>query len=272
MTDTIDRYRLTEQAEQAQRDLDELAQQVADGEIDDETATRLREAYRAELEAAERALAQMSYGEPATEAPGGSKRRTLVGAGVLIAAVAITIGVVGSFAQNPSGGPLEGVAAASGGTDLSKVSNEQMEAVIASYKDDPAVAGQLPLMEFALAERYFTGQDYTKAFGHYNAIIQNPNTPPPTLQAALTRVGWMVWTLNGETDLALSTLDKALEIDASNPETLYVKGQILWCGAGKPDEAVPLFEQVAAIADLPSEVLDQVRTDLQVAKAGGACS
>lgn len=267
-----DRRRLEEAAEQARRDIDELAIQVESGEIDDETARRLRSGYLRELEAAGDDLAGLADAEPSPAPVGRSRRRMLVGAGILAAGVAITMGIVGSFAQERRTDPLEGVAAGpDGAVDLENVSNETMEAVIESYRDDPAVADQLPLMEFRLAERYFQDQDYLASFPHYRNVIENPNTPSDRVQVSLTRVGWLVWILNGETELALTTLDQALSIDPAASETLYVKGQILWCGAGRPDEAVDLFEQVLANPELDPSVVDQVRTDVELASAGEAC-
>jgi cytochrome c-type biogenesis protein CcmH/NrfG len=264
--------RLTEQATQARRDLEGLANQVEAGEIDEDTAASLRANYQRELEMAQVELEHLPPEEPVIASRTRSRSRLLVGAAILMAGVALTIGVVGSFAQEREADTLEGVAAGpGGGIDLDTVSNETMEAVIESYRNDPTVADQLPLMEFRLAERYFEEQEYLASFPHYSNVIQNPVTPPDRIQASLTRVGWMVWILNDETDLALSTLDQALVIDPANPETLYVKGQILWCGAGRPAEAVPLFQQVLDSDVLEPEVEDQVTTDLELAAAGQDC-
>jgi tetratricopeptide (TPR) repeat protein len=268
-----ERRRLNEQAEQARLDLEELAEQVEAGEIDDATARILRSGYLRELESAVTGLDGLVEAEAEEVSVGRSRDRTLVGTGIVVAAVALTIGLVGSFAQERQDDVLEGVVAAAGdGVDLDSVSNETMAAVVESYRNDPAVAVQLPLMEFRLAERYFEVQDYLTSFPHYSNVIRNPNTPPDRVQASLTRVGWLVWVLNAETDLALSTLDQALTMDPANPETLYVKAQILWCGAGDPAQAVPLFQQVLSSNTLEDEVASQVQTDLELASAGQDCT
>lgn len=267
---------LEAQAEQVRRDLDELAEQVAAGEIDEDTATGLASTYRRELAELETAIAgrdgDTGEGEPEEGEPGArSPRRLLMGAALLVGALAVTVGVVGSFAQQRDDGPLEGVAA--GQMDLDSVSNETMEAVIASYRDDPdpVVAEQLPRMELALAERYFAEQAYDRAFEHYGQIIENPRSSPDVAARSLARVGWIVWVLNGETQLALSTIDRSLELVPSDPETLYAKGQIVWCGAGEPASAADLFEQVLATDRLPDEVVAQVEDDLELARAGEPC-
>lgn len=267
------RRRLEEVAAQAQRDIDELALQVATGDIDDETARTLRVGYQDELDVATAELAGLVDDDNDPTSVERSRWRLAVGAGILVAAVALSIGLVGSFAQQRETGTLEGTALGpGGGVDLDDVSNETMQAVIESYRDDPAVAEQLPLMEFRLAERYFEEQDYLASFPHYRNVIEHPSAPPDRVQISLTRVGWMVWVLNQETELALSTLDQALAIDGSNPETLYVKGQILWCGAGSPDQAVPLFRQVLDSGGLDQAVVDQVETDIALAEEGEPCS
>lgn len=268
---------LDEQMQQVRRDLDELAAQVEAGEIDAATADRLADTYRAELddleaqeEAASRTGGPDGEGLPATITRSG--RRMLVGAGILVGALALTVGVVGSFAQQREEGPLEGVAAVGG--DLSQVSNETMEAVIASFRDeaDPAIAAQIPRMELALAERYFEARTYDKAFDHYGAVIENPDSPPDVVSTSLTRVGWLVWLLNGEVDLAISTVDRALEVNPDNTEAVYVKGQLLWCGRGDAVDATALFEQVLATPGLPDDVVEQVGVDLERAAAGEACA
>lgn len=267
------RRRLAEQADQARRDLEGLADQVEAGEIDEVTAAPLRAGYLRELETTRTELDLLAEEDGVTVPSGRSRGRLLVGGAILAAGVALTIGIVGSFAQERETDVLEGVAAGPGdGIDLDTVSNETMEAVIESYRDDPDVADQLPLMEFRLAERYFEEQDYLASFPHYSNVIQHPSAPPDRIQASLTRVGWLVWILNDETDLALSTLDQALTIDPANTEALYVKGQILWCGAGLAAEAVPLFQQVLASDLLEPEVADQVSTDIELASSGQECS
>lgn len=264
------RHRLEEVAEQARRDLDELELQVEIGEIDEETASELRAGYLAELQSATEELASLD--SDGLEEPADSKtpRRTVVGASLLIVAVAAAIGLAATMAQDRTDGPLEGVAAG-GEVDLESIPNEAMEAVLESSRDDPAVAAQVPYMEFRLAERYFEDQDYLKAFDHYQTIIAN-DPPADLFVQSMTRIGWLVWALNGEGELALQTLDRALEVEPSNPLPLYVKGQILWCDAGDTEAALALFRQVLSTEGLEAEVIAQVEEDIAIAEAGGACS
>lgn len=262
------RRQLEDTADQARRDLDELELQVDVGEIDDETAYRLRAGYLAELESATDGLLDLPDADEDTAV--GSPNRTLLAAGALIAAVAMIIGFAASMAQDRTTGPVEGNVS-TGEVDLDSISNEQMEAVVESYRGDPGVADQLPYMEFRLAERYFEDQDYLQAFEHYQTILGDD--PPTDLYIqSMTRVGWLVWLLNDETDLALTTLDRALEAGPDNPLPLYVKGQILWCGSGDTEQALQLFHRVLESPDLDATVVAQVEDDIAIAEAGGACS
>ena len=267
---TATRRRLEAMEDQARRDLDELDLQVETGEIDEETAARLRHGYLAELEIATDGLSEMPDPDETDDAGPAGTSRIKLGAAILIGAVALIIGFAASMAQERSTGPVEG-AVSTGDVDLDSISNEQLEAVVESYRDDPSVAEQLPYMEFRLAERYFEDQDYLKAFEHYQSILTN-DPPTDLFIQSMTRVGWLVWLLNDETELALSTIDRALEADPDNPLPMYVKGQILWCGQADTDQALTLFRQVLQIDGLDPAVVAQVEDDIAVAEAGGACS
>ena len=267
MNSTVDRHRLAETAEQARRDLDELDAQLASGEIDEETGRRLRSTYLEDLADAEAGLASLGDDEP--EQPSRSRPRLLIGAAILAIGLAAAVGLVGSFVQERDDGVLQGVAN-SGDVDLDAISNETMEAVISQAASDPALADQVQPMRFALAERYFKAQEYSDAFFHYEQIIESD--PPPALaSAALTRVAWIVWVGNDLTDLALQTIDQAIDADPANVEAVYVKAQIVWCGVGDPDRAVTLLESVLASDRLDSDVRAQVETDLSLASAGTGC-
>lgn len=267
MSDTIERHRLAETAEQARRDLDELDSQLAAGEIDEETGRRLRSTYLRDLAEAERRMEALS-GVP--EHPVGRSRvRMMVGAGILILGLAVAIGLVGSFVQDRDDGVFQGIAN-TGDVNLDEISNETMEAVIAEAAADPALTDQVQPMRFALAERYFESQEFNEAFLHYQQILES-NPPPSLASAALTRVAWIVWVGNGLTDLALQTADQAIDTDPTNVEAVYVKAQVTWCGVGDPAAAVPLLQEILASDDLDTAVRDQVETDLALASAGESC-
>lgn len=186
---------------------------------------------------------------------------------VLILAVAFGAVVVAAtlFVQEPEGA-ASGVAAL-GADDLDSISNETMEAVIAENVDHPEVDG----MRLALAERYYEQGDYRSAFPHYLAVAESPNSDDAQAVAALIRLGWMAWDGNREVDAAVGLLDQALEIDASSSTARYLKGQVLWCGAGDSEAAALLFEEVLTDPELGEDDRSMVEADFDEARSGASC-
>ncbi|MDX1448542.1 MAG: hypothetical protein R3246_05710 [Acidimicrobiia bacterium] len=253
---------LAEQRQQILRDIEELESQVAAGEIDRETADRLRATYQRELD-------QLSDEPVAAPATTRSRTRLLVGSGILLVGFAVTIAVLGATVDPETNGALQGVAAGSD-FDPSDYSDETLEAVIAANADDPAVAGQLPYMRFALAERYFNRSEFARAFTHYEAILAS-DPPAELFTATMTRIAWITFVGNGEIDLSLQVIDRALEATPGSTEALYVKGQILWCGRDDAEAAAALFATVAESTQLEAEIRNQVEADLAAAVAGESC-
>lgn len=262
---SITRRRLEEAAVQARRDLAELDEQLATGEIDEETGRRLRLRYLADLASTERELTEV-VDEPSA---GRSKGRLLFGAAVLTVGIGLAVGLVGNFIQTPDDATLTGIAS-NPEFDPDNFSNETLEATLLSFEGNPDAIEQSMPMRFRLAERYFESQEFDLAFGHYRRIIES-DPEPDLASAALTRVAWIVWIGNGLTDLALQTIDQALSAAPDNPEAAYVKAQILWCGRGDAEAALPLLEDVLTSAEIDDAVKDQVQTDLELARSGQSC-
>ena len=134
-----------DEIDQVDRDLTEVAAQLDAGELDTATAERLRTAYERERAA----IVAATSGPRLVE--GRSPRRMLMGASILIVGIVAVAasGVISAQSDTPEQGATAGVAADAGegdGVDLSSVTNEEMEAVIAA---NPSVVG----MRLALAER-----------------------------------------------------------------------------------------------------------------------
>lgn len=258
--------RLRQRLRVVERDLEELSSQLSIGEIDDVGGDRLRATYATERSELLRSLAEADASP--SPAPTRSRGRLLLGGGLLVVAIAVSIGLAGQFVQARSDGPATGLVDSE--FDLDSVTNEQMEAVIAAYADDPTVAEQIPRMRFRLAERYFAEGTYEKAFDQYDAIIRSD--PPPDIAAvSLTRVAWMVWLQTGDPTLPLELVDRSLSLVSTNPEAGYVKAQLLWCGQGDAAAAAELMRQVLDGGGLPAEVIDQIEADLAAATAGEEC-
>ncbi|MEX1125176.1 MAG: cytochrome c-type biogenesis protein CcmH [Acidimicrobiia bacterium] len=195
-----------------------------------------------------------------------SKKRLLVGGIVLVAMFAVIVGLAGNFLQEREG-PTEGVADL-GDDDLTDVSNETMEAVIAANLDNPQING----MRMALAERYYEEGDYRSAFPHFLAVAESEKATDSEAAAALTRLGWMAYEGNGEVETALRLLDQALAIEPGSPVALYLKGLVQWCGVGDAATAASLFQEVLANPALPDESRLEIEADLDRAGSGVACT
>jgi cytochrome c-type biogenesis protein CcmH/NrfF len=195
----------------------------------------------------------------------GSQARIVTGGLVLVVAFAGIVVVANNSLQDR-------VASAAGAADLdeqdlSDVSNETMEAVIAANIDNPQVAG----MRLALAERYFDLGDYRSAFPHYLAVAEDPVAPSEQAITALVRLGWMAYDGNGEVETATRLIDEALTIDPGSSVALYVKARVRWCGAGEAELASAILEDLLEDPDLVPEMRAQVESDLVVALEGGNC-
>jgi cytochrome c-type biogenesis protein CcmH len=198
----------------------------------------------------ERHPGETASGTTKTPAPR-SKRRMLVGGLVLTGTFAAIVVVAGFFLQNDPVGSSTAIAGLEG-RDLDEVSNETMEAVIAANLDNPQIRG----MRLALAERYYSEGAFSAAFPHYLSVAESPSSTESQLMTALIRLGWMAWEGNQEVDAALGMFDQALALDPDSSTALYLKGQVLWCGAGDLPQAETLFDQVLSRGDLPEESLD----------------
>jgi cytochrome c-type biogenesis protein CcmH len=201
--------------------------------------------------------------EPAP--PGRSRARLIIGGVVLVVAFAgIVVVAANSLQDRPA---AAAGAAALDEQDLSDVSNETMEAVIAANTDDPQVNG----MRLALAERYFDVGDYRSAFPHYLVVAEDSNASGPEAITALVRLGWMAYDGNGEVETATRLIDEALVIDPESPVALYVRARVIWCGSGGSDQAIETFEGLLADPDLADETRSQIEADLALARDGGEC-
>ncbi len=256
------RARLTERRDLIARDIEELADQVDSGEIDEETATRLRAAYEEDLAEAEAHLQELPaaseiatdyQADEADETTGVSKKRILWGAGILVAAFTVVLVVLVSSAQTPSS-----TGAAAPAIDPSTATFEQMEAAVAA---NPNIIG----MRIALADQYFETNDFSNALNHYLTVLdQSPSDDEAS--HVLGRVGWLAY-VTGQSDAAIQYIDQALERDPSNLEATLFLGIVDLYGLEDPESAIPLLEQVLAEPNLPEQLRTDVESALQEAKS-----
>ena len=236
-----------DQIDLLREELGELDQQVAAGDLDPGTASELREKYEAELAALVGTEGSVAPIDPGSDGAGSGGRRisgrVLAGAAVLgIAILGIGALAVTSLGSGSSG--VEGVASdavqAEGAPDLSQVTNEQLEEVVAA---NPDVIG----MRLALARRYFEEGTFDKALGHYFEVLDREQHPE-----ALTNIGWMTY-LSNRPDIALEYLDAALERRPDYLPAQWFKANVL-VTLERGDEAVPLLVVLADAPDVPDDV------------------
>ncbi len=279
----------------ALRDLEELAQQVENGEIDVETAETLEAGYRAELEKAEAALAEMPApkeapkpkgrgGKPAAKPSGKaspSKPKTqedeedsapprfpvkgLIGMGAAVVVLSVLIGVIVVVGgDGEEGMPDSAMPPATQGQSGVPADPDdplaQMEATVAA---NPEVNG----MRLALAGTYFERGDYIPAMEHYLAVLENN----PTMQEeaiSLARVGWMAY-VTGQPETARDYLHAATQLDPAYGEAQLFYGVVLLYGVGDAEAALPVLEGVLQLEDLPETLRPEVENMIADARAGG---
>ena len=259
MVGSPSRQRARERHEQAVRDLLELDEQVARGEIDDDRAVVLRDRFEGEAAAAlawldthpyEGAQPGASQGEAQDAGATGrlwSGRRVLGVVGGVAVLVGIGAAVVANVEPRPPGGFVTGnEAAASGGRDLSEVTNAEMEQVVA---ENPDVVS----MRLRLAHRYLDDEDYDEAVDHYLEVLDRSADPE-----AMSHLGWLVF-LDGEVELASQLIEASLEQRSDDPEALWFLANVRLYGQERPADAVPLLEQLLAREDLGAQRTDVTR-------------
>ncbi len=265
----------------ARTDLDELAQQVDDGEIDEATATELRAGYESELAAAEAELAKLGT-PPAAKQPvakpptapaspprgrapseqgkgaraGGLNTRLLVGAGVLIVAVVLILfSVQNSSEPEPTAGAPMGTAA--DGTDPCA----ELAAALETHEDNG--------FRLALADCYTQTGNAMSAIEHFRFVAEDADATD--LEAAQANVGLGYLNLQiGEVQAAADYMTTALERDSDNLEAQYFLGMILIYDLGDPAGGVSYLESVLQTPDLPEAVVTDIET--AIAEATGTSS
>ena len=245
------RARLEQRRDSALEDLVDLRRQIADGEIDPDIAERLRARYEADTADAMGDLDRLTD----DSAAGRSKRRVLVGTGVFLGAAAlITLALVNAVEPRPDGGFVTGGVAAEvaegGVVDLSAISNERMEEVVAA---NPEVLS----MRLALARRYVEAGDFSAALPHYLYVLERETDPE-----ALLYLGWMTY-LSGEAETGISLLEESLAIEPDDLLAQWFLANALYYGTGDKAAAAPLLESVIDSGLAPEEILKEAGTMLQ---------
>lgn len=249
---------LREQLDQVENDLRDVGAQEADGELDAATAERLRATYRTERKSLEARIAEFEAGEAELD-QGPNRRRILVGVALLLAGfVAVTVVLLNTVQERQPGELATGGVAgdvASGNIDLSQVTNEEMEAVVA---ENPEVVG----MRLALAGRYFEEGEFDQALPHYMTVLEQDEDNVE----ALASVGWMTY-LSGRPDVANSFVERALALQPDYVQAYWFHGTILLYGLERPADAVAPLQRLLSYDTLPDDIRAEAERMLAEAEA-----
>jgi tetratricopeptide (TPR) repeat protein len=266
----------------ARTDLEELAQQVDDGEIDEETAAGLRGGYEAELAAAEADLAKIgtppkskkTKPAPAASAStkrapsekgqaeaksGGLNKRILAGAGIFVAAlVIILISVQNSSEPDPP--------AATGAMPPGATGADPCEELAAALTDHPDNGFRL-----ALADCYSQTGNAMSAIEHYRAVADSTDAVPAEAAEANVGLGYLNLQI-GELQNAAGYMETALQAEPENIEAQYFLGMMLIYDLDDPERGTSYLESVLEAPDLPPTVIQDIETALALAQGDGTGS
>lgn len=268
--------RVREQHDQALRDLVELEEQVAAAELPAARAAELRRHYEAEAAASLAILDRLDTSRGAAERDGdqappqdhaGSRdlarpswwrdpRRLMAVVGGVAVVVLLVVGVARSVQPRPPGGFVTGNEAAGesgAGRDLSEVTIEEMAEVV---QDNPDVVP----MRLALAHRYLDDGQYDQAVSHYMQVLERQDDPE-----AMSHLGWLMY-LDDELELAVPLLEESLDRRPGDPEAQWFMANVRLYGQRRPDQALPLLEQLLNLGDLGDQ-RDVVRQAIDDAMA-----
>lgn len=268
-----ERDRLTDRRNLVQQDIEELAEQIADGEVDEATGERLMAGYEQELAAVQTALAELPSRKPpkapkaaakdrvttdqGAPASGRSMSRVVIGAVLVATAVVVAVFLVArnTTPDDPGGGQTAGPGELT--VDPNSVTNEELEAVVAANPDIPA-------MRLALANRYFLADQFPEALDHYLYIAGN-NPTPADEAFALARIGWIAHA-TGLSESAEEYINQSLAIDPNQFEATLFRGFITLYGLDQPAEAIPQLEAALELPGLPSGSSSQLEQALEEAR------
>lgn len=266
----MSREELEQRRDHALRDLDELEDQHAAGELTDADVARLRPRYEAEAAAAIRDLEEPEP-DPSPEAARAGRgavraRRAAYLVTLAAAVIAAAVLLPQSVLDRPAGGFVTGNeldgnqadAAAepvTGGRDLSTVTNSEMEAVVQA---NPDVVG----MRLALARRYVEVGDLPSAMLHFTeALKREPDNPE-----ALAYVG-LAYLLADQPDKAQDYITEARRLDPTLLDALWFEANLRLHWLDDPSGALEVLAEMAARPDLPPDVAGQVEELTAAARA-----
>jgi cytochrome c-type biogenesis protein CcmH/NrfG len=249
-----ERTRIEERRDRALADLVELDRQVGSREIDPDDAHQLRRRYRAEAADAIAALETLD-GAAEEDAVRGSPTRTWVGVALFAAVAIVAVFGIASAVRPRDDGPITGGPDTPPSTvDLSQVTTDEMEEVVAANPD-------ITPMRLALAQRYVEAGDFSSALPHYLYVLERGDDPE-----ALMYVGWMTY-LSGDAATGVTLLERSLQVAPGEPLAQWFLANALFRGTGDRTAAIPLLEAVIASGAAPDDIVEEAEAMLAEAES-----
>jgi cytochrome c-type biogenesis protein CcmH/NrfG len=185
------------------------------------------------------------------------------GRALAIALGTVAAAVLGVIAVTTWAGSDEPNPPAATQRDLSDVTNEEMEEVIAANPD-------VVPMRLALVERYLDGGDIARAHAHAQEALDRA-TETGDRARSLRYVGWTLALLGDPTE-GERVLRESLIVEPDHPDSLWFLARVVFEGQARPADAIPLLESILAADDLPTAERPAVQRKLDEARAtlGGA--
>jgi tetratricopeptide (TPR) repeat protein len=220
----------SDQREFLLRSLEDLEREHAAGDLDDDDYRVLRDDYTA------RAAAALRAEQRATERPSRGRRGFVVLAGVV--AFAVVAGVL--------------VAQASGRRDSGDTATGDIDRTVTETLND--------------ARRCFAERDADCAIRRYDEVLAEQ----PSNVEALTYKGWALYTLEGDTEQALTTLLEAATTDREYPD-VHAFLAVLFFRSGLLQQAANELDRLDEL-DPPPELLRQIEGLREQVDAGLAAA
>jgi len=249
------RHRLEERKAQAEVDLAEVEEQLMAGELDHDTAASLQNRYEMEIDQVAQQLA-VALGDEEEATPTRSSGRLIVGSLIMVAGIiAIVFLAAGAIDDRQPG---EFVTGSIDDRDLSEISNEEMEHVIADF---PNIID----MRLALAGRYFETADYSSALPHYLKVLeQDPGNP-----IANANIGWMTYRSDPTSAATAAVfLEQSLATAPNFADAMFFLSVVRLYGLDDGPGARPLIEELLQLDGLPEALQAELQTMLSDAGTG----
>ncbi|MGH3905841.1 MAG: tetratricopeptide repeat protein [Pseudonocardiaceae bacterium] len=240
------RARLQERRDQALRDILDLEEQVADGEIPPDVAAGLLRRYETVAAEAIELLESLPADAPASGPRRSRATTVLYTAAAVVVVIAVAVLLPRSVAPRPEDGFVSGNEVAAPSAPSVSAAPDPLASVTDADLAARVIANPSALrMRLALAERYIAQGRFEQAVDHYTVALQQAPRNPRVQAGA----GWVLYQLGRPRD-AMRFVDQALALNPASADALWYGATIRLQGLDEPAAAVALLERLLLRTDL----------------------